>query len=218
MWQTGSDMPHMCNGCRKLLAAATPTVVLGVWTNSLAANFTPSVFWDSVFASGALSSVGPRQAKWTGTFLNATTYLVRLCLAGLRARLRLCRGVVTDCDCGRACCRKTRTKPLSGAFTTLRSSAMQGGCPCTFSPLSAVRAPTEAGMSGCSRQRAKVSIRSIPCRATAGGSGSLSAGAIVGIVLGAIVGTAALIAGKSMCMHVMLVMGCALSCFQMQDR
>ena len=73
-------------------------------------------------------------------------------------------------------------------------------------------------MSGCSRQRAKVSIRSIPCRATAGGSGSLSAGAIVGIVLGAIVGTAALIAGKSMCMHVMLVMGCALSCFQMQDR
>jgi hypothetical protein len=121
-------MLHMCNGCRKLLAAATPTVVLDVWTNSLAANFTPSVFWDRVFASGALNSIGPRQAQWTGTFLNATTYLVRLCLTCLP----LSRGVLTDCDCGRACCRKTRTKPLLGAFKTHRSLAMQGGCPCTF--------------------------------------------------------------------------------------
>ena len=103
MADTRLDMPCMCNGCRKLLAAATPTVVLDVWTNSLAANFTPSVFWDSVFASGALDSVGPRQAQWTGTFLNATTFLVRLCLACLHKRLPLSRGVQIDCDCGRAC-------------------------------------------------------------------------------------------------------------------
>lgn len=205
MAEPGLDMLHVCNGCRKLLAAATPTVVLDVWTNSLAANFTPSVFWDRVFASGALNSIGPRQAQWTGTFLNATTYLVRLCLTCLP----LSRGVLTDCDCGRACCRKTRTKPLLGAFKTHRSLAMQGGCPCTFRHhLLSVHRQTDAGMSGYGRQKAIVSSRSIPCRATAGGSGGLSAGAIVGIVLGAIVGTAALIAGKSMYMHVMPLMGC----------
>lgn len=77
---------YMRNCCRKVLAAATPTIILDVWTNSMAANFTPSVFWDSVFASGALNSVGPRQAKWTGTFLNATTYLVRFHPAGFQTR------------------------------------------------------------------------------------------------------------------------------------
>jgi hypothetical protein len=85
-WRKLVSIGHICHGCRKMLAAATPTIILDVWTNSMAANFTPSVFWDSVFASGALNSVGPRQAKWTGTFLNATTYLVRLYPAGVQTR------------------------------------------------------------------------------------------------------------------------------------
>ena len=62
--------------CRKLLQMATPTVLLNVWTNSGAKNFTPSAMWSGVFKSGALGSVGPQKATWTGTFLNATTYLV----------------------------------------------------------------------------------------------------------------------------------------------
>jgi hypothetical protein len=61
--------------CRKLLQTATPTVLLNVWTSSRA-NFTPSAVWSDVFNSGALDSVGPQKANWTGTFLNATTYLV----------------------------------------------------------------------------------------------------------------------------------------------
>ena len=80
------SMCFICNGCRKMLDAATATVVLDVWTNSMAANFTPSVFWDGVFASGALDSVGPRRAKWTGTFLNATTHLVRPFSAALQTQ------------------------------------------------------------------------------------------------------------------------------------
>lgn len=71
-------MGKVCTGCRKLLQTASPAVVLDVWTNSMAANFTPSAFWGGVFTSGALDSLGPRQANWTGAFLNATMHLVCL--------------------------------------------------------------------------------------------------------------------------------------------
>lgn len=68
-WQIHPD-------CRKLLQTATPTVLLDVWTSSGTKNFTPSAVWSGVFKNGALSSLGPRKATWTGTFLNGTTYLV----------------------------------------------------------------------------------------------------------------------------------------------
>lgn len=61
------------------MQSALPAVTLEVWTQSLAANHTPSGYWNSVFKSGALNSVGPLGLKLTGRFLNATTQLVRPC-------------------------------------------------------------------------------------------------------------------------------------------
>ena len=91
-------------------------------------------------------------------------------------------------------------------------------CPCRL---------VNAGTCGYRRQNAIVSSRFCLYRATAGGSKGLYAGATVGIVLGAIVGTAALIAGNYKCMHLMhcraaqvaqlgIITGRWLTCFYVQ--
>ena len=134
----------VCAGCRKLLQTASPAVVLDVWTNSMAANFTPSEFWGGVFTSGALESLGPRQANWTGAFLNATMHLVCLHshMIQLLRQIRLCAATSSCASqcwmealqqpswcwcCGCACCRGTSTRRLWGLRGTRLSPAKQGG-------------------------------------------------------------------------------------------
>ena len=55
---------------------ADPAVMLDVWTQGLAANWSASGFWSRVFDSGALHAVGSLKLNLTGQFFNATTQLV----------------------------------------------------------------------------------------------------------------------------------------------
>lgn len=72
---TDFDVPQTTVRHRKLLQAAQPSVIVNVWTQSLAANFTPSAYWSSVFSSRALDSVGPLNLTLAGKFINATSQL-----------------------------------------------------------------------------------------------------------------------------------------------
>ena len=67
----------MCPFCRKLLQTAQDRLVIDVWTQNTAPDYTPSGFWKQVFGNGAMDVAFPTM-NVTGSFSNATLLMVSL--------------------------------------------------------------------------------------------------------------------------------------------